>query len=87
MSQDRDRTPVPGEPTDAGGTRTLTDPGPGSAATPSSGALDGARFAAGTVLATGVLHVLVNGTPVLRDGEPTGATPGQVVRGPGWSGW
>lgn len=33
--------------------------------------------------ATGVLHVLVNGIPVLRDGEPTGATPGQVVRGPG----
>ncbi len=38
-------------------------------------------------LATGVLHVLVNGIPVLRDGEATGATPGQVVRGPGWSGW
>ncbi len=38
-------------------------------------------------LATGVLHVLVGGTPVLRDGEPTGATPGRVVRGPGWSGW
>ena len=26
--------------------------------------------------ATGVLHVLVNGTPVLRDGEHTGATHG-----------
>ena len=24
---------------------------------------------------------------VLRDGEHTGATPGQVVRGPGWVGW
>jgi N-acyl-D-amino-acid deacylase len=35
-------------------------------------------------LATGVLHVFVNGVPVLRDGEPTGATPGRVVRGPGW---
>ena len=34
--------------------------------------------------ATGVHHVLVNGTPVLRDGEHTGALPGQVVRGPGW---
>jgi N-acyl-D-amino-acid deacylase len=29
--------------------------------------------------------VLVNGVPVLRDGEPTGATPGRFVRGPGWN--
>jgi N-acyl-D-amino-acid deacylase len=36
--------------------------------------------------ATGVLHVLVNGVPVLKDGEHTGATPGRVVRGPGWKG-
>lgn len=36
--------------------------------------------------ATGVRHVLVNGTPVLRDGEHTGALPGRVVRGPGWTG-
>jgi N-acyl-D-amino-acid deacylase len=36
--------------------------------------------------ATGVRHVLVNGTPVLRDGEHTGALPGRVVRGPGWRG-
>lgn len=35
----------------------------------------------------GVTHVLVNGVPVLKDGEPTGATPGRVVRGPGWEGW
>ncbi len=48
---------------------------------------DHATFDNPRQLATGVLHVLVNGTPVLRDGEPTGATPGQVVRGPGWSGW
>ncbi|MGQ9887948.1 MAG: N-acyl-D-amino-acid deacylase family protein [Aggregatilineales bacterium] len=34
--------------------------------------------------ATGVVHVLVNGVPVLKDGEHTGATPGRVVRGPGW---
>ena len=33
--------------------------------------------------ATGVRHVLVNGTPVLRDGEHTDARPGRVVRGPG----
>jgi len=37
--------------------------------------------------ATGMVHVLVNGTPVLEDGEHTGALPGRVVRGPGWTGW
>ncbi len=35
----------------------------------------------------GVHHVFVNGTPVLKDGEHTGAKPGRVVRGPGWKGW
>lgn len=34
--------------------------------------------------ATGVAHVWVNGVRVLKDGEHTGATPGRVVRGPGW---
>lgn len=33
---------------------------------------------------TGMVYVLVNGAPVLYDGEHTGATPGRVVRGPGW---
>jgi N-acyl-D-amino-acid deacylase len=33
--------------------------------------------------ATGVLHVAVNGTLVVRDGEHTGALPGRFVRGPG----
>ncbi|SFN27544.1 N-acyl-D-amino-acid deacylase family protein [Dokdonella immobilis] len=37
--------------------------------------------------ATGVSDVFVNGVQVLRDGEHTGAMPGQVVRGPGWRGW
>ena len=36
--------------------------------------------------ATGMQHVFVNGVQVLRDGEHTGALPGQVVRGPGWAG-
>jgi N-acyl-D-amino-acid deacylase len=36
---------------------------------------------------TGVRHVWVNGIQVLKDGEHTGATPGRVVRGPGWMGW
>ena len=36
--------------------------------------------------ATGVVHVFVNGTQVLANGEHTGAKPGRVVRGPGWKG-
>jgi N-acyl-D-amino-acid deacylase len=35
--------------------------------------------------ATGVEHVLVNGQLVLKDGEHTGATPGQIVRGAGYT--
>lgn len=38
-------------------------------------------------LATGVRDVFVNGEAVLRDAEHTGAMPGRVVRGPGWTGW
>lgn len=34
--------------------------------------------------ATGMVHVFVNGVQVLKEGEHTGATPGRVVRGPGW---
>jgi N-acyl-D-amino-acid deacylase len=34
--------------------------------------------------AIGMRHVWVNGVQVLKDGEHTGATPGRVVRGPGW---
>ncbi len=37
--------------------------------------------------ATGMEWVFVNGVAVLADGEHTGATPGRVVRGPGWTGW
>ncbi len=33
---------------------------------------------------TGMVHVFVNGTQVLRDGEHTGELPGQVIRGPGF---
>lgn len=32
----------------------------------------------------GMVHVFVNGVQVLADGEPTGATPGRFVRGPGY---
>jgi len=34
--------------------------------------------------ATGVVHVLVNGEQVIKEGEHTGAKPGRIVRGPGW---
>jgi N-acyl-D-amino-acid deacylase len=45
---------------------------------------DHATYAQPLQYASGVMHVFVNGTQVLKDGEHTGATPGQVVRGPGW---
>ncbi len=48
---------------------------------------DHATFAKPLQYATGVEHVFVNGEQVLKDGEHTGATPGRVVRGPGWAGW
>jgi N-acyl-D-amino-acid deacylase len=47
---------------------------------------DHATFADPHQYATGVVHVLVNGVQVLKNGQHTGATPGQVVRGPGWKG-
>lgn len=48
---------------------------------------DRATFEEPHQLAVGVQHVFVNGTAVVRDGAHTGATPGRVVRGPGWTGW
>jgi N-acyl-D-amino-acid deacylase len=45
---------------------------------------DHATFTEPHQYATGVAHVFVNGVPVIRDGEHTGATPGRFVRGPGW---
>jgi len=45
---------------------------------------DHATFVEPHQYATGMLHVFVNGQQVLKDGEHTGATPGRVVRGPGW---
>lgn len=32
----------------------------------------------------GMIHVLVNGVQVLKDGEHTGKKPGKFVKGPGW---
>ena len=48
---------------------------------------DHATFEEPHQYSTGVYHVFVNGEQVLKDGEHTGATPGRVVRGPGWTGW
>lgn len=44
---------------------------------------DNATFEQPHQYASGMRHVLVNGVPVLRDGEHTGATPGRVVLGAG----
>ncbi len=41
---------------------------------------DHATFARPHQYATGVRYVFVNGTTVLRDGKPTGARPGRVLR-------
>ena len=47
---------------------------------------DNATFEDPHQLATGVIHLFVNGEQVLEDGEHTGALPGRVVRGPGYRG-
>ncbi len=47
---------------------------------------DHATFIEPHQYATGMVDVFVNGVQVLADGEHTGATPGRVVRGPGWTG-
>lgn len=52
-----------------------------------AGIQDHATFDAPHQYAEGVVHVLVNGRLVFHNGEHTGATPGRVVRGPGWTGW
>ena len=45
---------------------------------------DHATFTEPHQLSTGMVHVFVNGEQVLKDSEHTGATPGRVVRGPGY---
>ena len=47
---------------------------------------DHATFKEPLQFSTGMIHVFVNGTQVLKDGEHTGELPGLVVRGPGWKG-
>ncbi len=45
---------------------------------------DKATFTDPHQYAEGVIHVFVNGTAVLKNGEHTGATPGRFVKGPGY---
>jgi len=46
--------------------------------------IDRATFEEPHVLSTGIAHVFVNGTAVVREGKHTGAKPGRIVRGPGY---
>lgn len=46
--------------------------------------IDHSTFADPHQLSTGMRHVFVNGEQVLDNGQHTGATPGRVVRGPGY---
>lgn len=48
---------------------------------------DHATYAKPDQLATGVKDVFINGVQVMRNGKHTGAKPGRVVRGPGWTSW
>jgi N-acyl-D-amino-acid deacylase len=45
---------------------------------------DHATFEKPHAYSTGISHVFVNGTQVLKDGEHTGAFPGRAVKGPGY---
>ncbi|MDX2416891.1 MAG: D-aminoacylase, partial [Xanthomonadales bacterium] len=48
--------------------------------------IDRATFQNPHQLATGIIHVFVNGGQVLKNGQHTGATPGRFVKGTGWGG-
>ncbi len=47
---------------------------------------DRATFTQPHQVSVGVQHVFVNGIQVVADGKHTGAKPGRIVRGPGWTG-
>ncbi|MEP1096573.1 MAG: D-aminoacylase [Cyclobacteriaceae bacterium] len=48
--------------------------------------IDKATFEDPHQFAEGMVHVFVNGSQVLQNGEHTNARPGRFVRGPGWTG-
>ena len=45
---------------------------------------DFSTFSNSHQFSTGVIHVFINGTQVLKDGEHTGALPGRFIKGPGY---
>jgi N-acyl-D-aspartate/D-glutamate deacylase len=47
---------------------------------------DHATYANPNQYSTGMDYVLVNGVPVIDDDKMTGALPGRVLRGPGYTG-
>lgn len=47
---------------------------------------DRATFQNPSAYSEGMVHVFINGAWVLRDGEHTGAKPGRIIYGPGWTG-
>jgi len=46
--------------------------------------IDRATFEAPHQFSEGIVHVFVNGEPVVRDGQPTDHLPGRVLHGPGY---
>ncbi|HYV19397.1 MAG TPA: D-aminoacylase [Verrucomicrobiae bacterium] len=46
--------------------------------------IDRATFEAPQQLSDGIVHVIVNGRPVIENGKATGATPGRILLGPGY---
>ena len=46
---------------------------------------DVATFENPNQLSQGMEYVLVNGVPVIDHGEMTGALPGKILRGPGYT--
>jgi N-acyl-D-amino-acid deacylase len=48
---------------------------------------DHATYEKSQTFATGVQEVFVNGMKALKNGEPTGAHSGRVLRGRAWTGW
>ena len=49
--------------------------------------IDRATFEQPHQLSVGIEHVFVNGSAVVTAGKHTGAKPGKIVRGAGWTGW
>jgi dihydroorotase/N-acyl-D-amino-acid deacylase len=46
--------------------------------------IDRATFEAPQQLSDGIVHVIVNGKPVIENGKATGARPGRILLGPGY---